>query len=227
MFKSFNYLLLLITASLALATGVNAGENETNKLKSITFGESNTLYSLRQLDKKLIIDAVGQKSASGLFIESPEACLKADSLSWSWRVDRIQPTADITVEEREDFAAAIMILFGKPGLFSKPKGLIYAFTNTDLPANSVVDSPRAPDNFRTIVLDNQDSPLKNWLSWERNIIDDYQLAYGELPDKDLHTIGVFTDNDQTLEPVAASYDLRSCNLSLRAAIDGLELESDD
>ena len=216
MFKSYLYSLFL---TILFSAGVNAQENDPNQLKSVTFGDSDTKYLLRQQNQKLIIEAIGRESASGLFVIDPQTCLQSDRLSWSWRVDKIQPTADITIAEQEDFAAAIMVLFGKPGLFSKPKGLIYAFTNTDLPPNSVVNSPRAPDNFRTIVLDNQDSPLMDWLDWERNIIDDYQLAYGELPSKDLHTIGVFTDNDQTLEPVAASYDLSSCNLPLQVSID--------
>lgn len=191
-----------------LASKINAQENE---LMSVTFGESDTKYSFRNQDQKFIIDAKGQDSASGLFVPDPNMCLDNNQLAWSWRVDQIQPTADITMEEKEDFAAALIILFGKPGLFSKPKGLIYAFANTDLPEGSVVNSPRAPDNFRSIVLENENSPLMNWLQYERNIIKDYELAYGHPPDKKLYTIGVFTDNDQTQEPVKASYYLQSCS----------------
>lgn len=201
---------LLLTTSLTLASNVNA---QINDLKSITFGDSDTEYSFRDQDDRLIIDAEGRDSASALFVTNPDMCLYQDQLSWSWRVEQIQPTADITMEDKEDFAAALIVLFGKPGLFSKPKGLIYAFTNTDLPPGSIVNSPRAPNNFRTIILDNKDSPLMNWLNYDRDIIKDYELAYGETPDKALHTIGVFTDNDQTMEPVQASYDLQSCRLS--------------
>ena len=122
-------------------------------------------------------------------------------------------TADITVEEKEDFAASLFIIFGKPGVFSKPKVLIYAFANTNLPQGSIVNSPNAPDNFRTIVLENQETPLMNWFQYKRNILDDYELVYGEMPEKMLHSIGIFTDNDQTGEAVEASYDLQSCNLS--------------
>ncbi len=200
---------LLLTLFIIPASKANVQENE---LMSVTLGESDTKYSFRNQDEKFIIDAEGQDSASGLFVPDPNVCLNKDQLAWSWRVDQIQSTADITVEEKEDFAAALIILFGKPGLFSKPKGLIYAFANTDLPEGSVVNSPRAPDNFRTIVLENKDSPLMNWLQYRRNIIKDYELAYGETPDKDLYTIGVFTDNDQTQEPVKASYYLQSCGL---------------
>ena len=201
---------LLMTIFIIPVGKISAQENE---LMSFTFGESDTKYSFRDQDQKFIIDAEGQDSASGLFVPDPNICLDNDQLAWSWRVDQIQLSADITVEEKEDFAASLIVLFGKPGLFSKPKGLIYAFANTDLPEGSIVNSPRAPDNFRTIVLENQDSPLKNWLQYKRNIIKDYELAYGETPDKDLYTIGVFTDNDQTQEPVKASYHLQSCRFS--------------
>ena len=202
--------ILLLTSLLIPTSKVNAQENE---LMPITLGEGDTEYSFRNQDQKFIIDAKGKDSASGLFVPDPNICLDNDQLAWSWRVDQIQPTADITIEEKEDFAASLIILFGKPGLFSKPKGLIYAFANTDLPQGSVVNSPRAPDNFRTIVLENQDSPLMNWLEYKRNIIEDYELAYGESPDKTLYTIGVFTDNDQTKEAVKASYYLQSCKFS--------------
>lgn len=212
--KRYQQLLTVLFALLLSTTVVCHAQEE--ELKSVNFGEGeDTEYSFDNLDNRLIINAIGQDSASGLFIEKPETCLEDNKLSWSWKVDRIQPTADITVEEKEDFAASLLIIFGKPSLFSKPKGLIYAFANTDLPMNSVVNSPRAPDNFRTIVLDNNQSPLMDWQQYKRDIIEDYKLVYGEIPDKTLHTIGVFTDNDQTKEPVKASYDLESCNLSVQ------------
>ena len=203
----------LSTAVLAifLSTGASAYAKDS-KLKSVTFGEADTQYSIQNQDDELIINAVGKDSASGLFVLEPESCLKQNKLSWSWKVDRLQPSADITVKDKEDFAASLLIIFGKPGLFSKPKGLIYAFANTDLPQGSVVNSPRAPDNFRTIVLDNSQSPLMNWSQYQRDIIEDYELAYGEAPNKTLHSIGVFTDNDQTKEAVQASYILESCDL---------------
>jgi len=201
---------ILTTLFLSITVASNAQENE---LQSVSFGDRDTEYSLSNQGEKLIINAKGQESASGLFVPNPEVCLENNQLSWSWRVDQIQPSANIEVEEKEDYGASILIIFGKPSLLSKPKGLIYGFTNTDLPPGSIVESPRAPDNFRTIVLANKQSPLKNWLEYKRNIIQDYQLAYGEIPDKDLHSIGIFTDNDQTQEPVKAAYELKSCNLT--------------
>ena len=208
--KGHKFSTIVLAVLLSTAVVSHAQENE---LKSVTFGESDTQYSFQNKNNRLIINAVGQDSASGLFVPEPETCLDENKLSWSWKVDRLQPTADITVENKEDFAASLLIIFGKPSLFSKPKGLIYAFANTNLPSGSVVNSPRAPDNFRTIILDNSQSPLMKWSHYQRDIIADYELAYGKAPDKTLHTIGVFTDNDQTKEPVKASYILESCNLS--------------
>ena len=220
----FSKLLNIILTALFLSIAVTCNAEE-NELQSVSFGDKDTEYSFRNLKEKLIIDANGRKSASGLFVANPQDCLENNQLSWSWRVDRIQPTADITVEEKEDFAASILVIFGKPSLFSRPKGLIYAFANTDLPQGAVVNSPRATDNFRSIVLANNQSPLKNWLQYQRNILDDYELAYGEMPDKDLYSIGIFTDNDQTQEPVKASYQLESCNLDPVSKIDEVEKKS--
>ena len=205
---------LLLAGLLFLLLPLSSGQTQILKqeLKAINFNEEDTRYSFDNQDDQLVIDAMGVNSASGLFVPQPELCLDDDFLSWAWKVDTLQTTADITDEEKEDFGASLIVLFGKPGLFSKPKGLIYAFANTDLPVGSVVESPRAPDNFRTIVLDNSQSPLMNWRDYKRNIIEDYKVAYGEAPTKKLHTIGIFTDNDQTQEPVKASYALKSCNL---------------
>ena len=129
---------LLLALLLSTAVVSHAQENE---LKSVTLGEGDTEYSFKDRDNQLIIDAVGRDSASGLFVQEPKTCLNDNRLSWSWKVDRIQPTADITVKNKEDFAASLLVIFGKPSLFSKPKGLIYAFANTDLPTGSIVNSP--------------------------------------------------------------------------------------
>ena len=94
-----NRLSILLTGLfLTIAVVCQAKENE---LKSVTFGDYDTEYSFRNEQQKLIIDAVGRESASGLFVDNPELCLQSDRLSWSWRVDKIQPTADITVEEKK------------------------------------------------------------------------------------------------------------------------------
>ena len=209
--KPSKYLSSFLLA-LFLSAPISSSAQE-NEFKPVTFGEKATHYSLSQQGRKIIIEAEGQDSASGLFLSNPEICLDNNQLSWSWRVEQIQETADITVEEKEDFAASVFIIFGKPGVFSQPKVLIYAFANTDLPQGSIVNSPHAPDNFRTIVLENQESSLMSWFQYERNIIEDYELVYGEMPEKMLYSIGVFTDNDQTGEPVKAFYNLQSCDLS--------------
>ena len=51
---------------------------EENEFKSVTFGDRDTDYSFRNDKQKLIIDAVGRESASGLFLSEPETCLESD-----------------------------------------------------------------------------------------------------------------------------------------------------
>ena len=117
--KHLLFLLLALFFSTAMVSNA-----QNNELISISFADKDTKYSYEEEDEKLIIHAEGQNSASGLFVSDPATCLENNQLTWSWRVDQIHDTADITVEEKEDFAASLLIIFGKPGLLSKPKGLI-------------------------------------------------------------------------------------------------------
>src|SRR3546814_7344912 len=74
-------------------------------------------------------------------------------LEWTWRVDQLQQAADIRVRDREDFAAAIFLIFGRPSMLQPDvPTLVYVWTTDLLPENSVVDSPHYPGVVRDIVV---------------------------------------------------------------------------
>ena len=75
----------------------------------------------------------------------------------------------------------------------------------DLPVGTVISSPNDPDRVRTMILGNKTTPLTQWVQENRNFVDDYREAFGTLPDKPLRTVGIFTDNDNTQEPVTSYY----------------------
>ena len=180
-----------------------------NIFQHIILGNSPTRYIISEIKDEIVeIEAIGALGASGMYSEKPELFFKENSvLEWSWKVDEIHGSADIKVKEQEDFATSIHLVFGKKTMFSKPKVLVYAWVGNGEDIGSVVKSPRAPDNFRTIILGNASSPLGIWQKHSRDILADYERVYGEAPDQDLSTIGVFTDNDQTQQSVKSSYRL--------------------
>ncbi|MGH6933366.1 MAG: DUF3047 domain-containing protein, partial [Dongiaceae bacterium] len=44
-----------------------------------------------------------------------------------------------------------------------------------------------------------------WVSEERDVVDDFRRAYGREPPLEVRVIALFTDNDQTGQPVESYY----------------------
>lgn len=199
----FTYLLVLLFPMQA-----TAGKSEIFS-EHIVLGDYATLYSVKSINNNVVeIHAEGRNSSSSLYTKMPSHFLDdTRKFSWSWKVNDIQKSSNIYIKEKEDFAASIVFVFGKSNVFSKPKVLSYAWVGNDILQGSIVKSPRAPDHFRTLILNNINTDLKVWKHHNRDILNDFKLAYGHYPDETLTSIGVLTDNDQTLEKVSSEYKL--------------------
>ena len=168
--------------------------------------EGATDYERVTVDGIDAIRAMGRDSASGLYREVQLQVSDHPWLEWRWRVDRLQGTADIRIKQREDFAAAIFLIFGRPSMFNRDvPTLAYVWTSDRLPEGSVVDSPYHPGSVRSIVVRSGRSRLGRWVTERRNVVDDFRRSFGrELPGA-VEVVALFTDNDQTREPVEAYY----------------------
>ena len=165
-----------------------------------------TEYRRVEVDGTPYIRAIGRNSASGLY---REVIFRPDEypwLEWTWRVDKLQQTADIRTKAGEDLAAAIFLLFGRPGWF-RPEvpTLVYVWTNDKLPKGAVVLSPYHSGTVRAIVLESGTENLGQWVSVRRNVVEDYLTAFGEEPPDAVEMIALWSDNDQTGEPVETYY----------------------
>ena len=162
--------------------------------------------------------AEGKSSASGL-IRLVEIDVRAcAALEWSWRVDRAQASVDLTDKAKEDVAAALFLLFGDPGFLTMPEKvptLRYVWTGGPQAAGAVIDSPYLPGTVRSLVLRDASAPRARWVTERRDVAADFKMAFpGKTPER-IHALALFTDNDQTREPVIAYYgDVRiSCRRS--------------
>lgn len=165
-----------------------------------------TDYERTKLDGVAAIRAVGRDSASGLYRDVRYQVAEHPWLAWTWRVDQLQQTADIRIKEREDFAAAIFLIFGRPSMFNRDvPTLAYVWTSSQLPEDAVVDSPYHPGTVRSIVLRSGGEHLGRWVEERRNVLDDFRKAFGREPPDAVEVVALFTDNDQTGEPVEAFY----------------------
>ncbi len=165
-------------------------------------------YRLAVVDGKISIRAVGHGYASGLVRRVSVDTRQCPWIEWVWRVEVIQPDADIRVKESEDVAASIFLLFGDTDLaidFKKIPTLRYVWTNDKVSEGTVVDNPYFPETVRSIVIRSGSKQVGKWITERRNLAIDFQQAFGYHPKVPIEAIALFTDNDQTKQPVEASY----------------------
>lgn len=191
---------------------VTAADGLQRLYQHVILGDRPTRYKVNQKSNNnsvvYEITAIGDHSASGLYVEDPQSLIIGyPNVEWSWRVDQIQKSADISVKRKEDFPASIQFVFGESSLFSRPKVLSYAWVADNKEIEKIISSPRIPNHFKTIILDNEKSEIGVFKYHKRNIIEDYKKAFGDYPNKELSAFGIFTDNDQTKEPVQAVYSI--------------------
>jgi hypothetical protein len=80
--------------------------------------------------------------------------------------------------------------------------LMYVWCNTRSPGTVIVN-PRT-DRIRKLVVESGSGKLRQWISYERDIRQDYETAFGEAPGA-LVGIGIMTDSDNTRTATRAWY----------------------
>lgn len=83
--------------------------------------------------------------------------------------------------------------------------LAYVWTSGRISEGLIADSPYHPGTTRNIVVRSGEERLGQWVPERRNVIDDFRRAFGREPPESVEVIALFTDNDQTREPVEANY----------------------
>lgn len=168
-----------------------------------------TKYRITTVDGRVVIQATGRNAASGLIRLVQTDTARCPVISWSWRVDTLQKDADLRIKDKEDVAASIFLLFGDPGFLVNPDPvptLRYVWTNKKFPIEAVIDNPHLPGVVRSVVIRSGEEHLGQWMTERRNVIDDFEIAFGQPPPDTIHAIVLFTDNDETKQPVEAYYE---------------------
>ncbi|WP_282607446.1 DUF3047 domain-containing protein [Pelagibius sp. Alg239-R121] len=185
-----------------------------------------TDYQLTIFDEAVAIRARGQESASGLIRAvdiDPVAC---PEIEWAWAATKIQQSVNLHDKQSDDVAASLFLLFGDPGLYSDPDPvptLRYVWTTDHVQPDEVIDNPYLSGVVKSIAVrvtspaGDQASPPAAWVVEHRNILEDFTRAFGHPPAEGLQAFALFSDNDQTSEPVEAYYGWARVNCSGEAA----------
>lgn len=167
-----------------------------------------TEYRPVERDGRAAIRAVGRRTASGLARRvdiNPNTCR---NIHWWWRVDRMQTDVDLRKKSKEDVAASLFLAFGDPGFLMLPNPVPtvrYVWTTDHMKKGEMFDNPFQPDIIRTIVVENRSDLLGEWVEFTRDLYADFIAAFGKPPKEHLKLVSIFTDNDQSKQPVMAYY----------------------
>jgi hypothetical protein len=171
-----------------------------------------TRYVLVSEDGKSAIQAVGQQSSSGLYKEITYPIREYPWLEWKWKLEKAHKTADLKIKEKEDMALGVFFIFSRPWLPWKTGSIAYVlpwktgsiayvWTSANHSPGQIVMHPRHP----YVILEAGEEKKGRWITERRNLYEDYKRVYGHYPEKNPKAIALFTDNDQTKEPVIGYY----------------------
>ena len=143
-----------------------------------------TEYQLALIGDRIGIRARGKGGASGLARVVDLDAERCPTIEWSWRVDRLQASADLRSKAHEDVAASIFVMFGDPGLFSMPKSvptIRYVWTNEKIPVGAIIDNPYLPGVVRSIVVQSGNAAVGSWVTEQRDLYRDFVDAFNATP----------------------------------------------
>lgn len=128
------------------------------------------------------------------------------TLSWKWRVNKLPDGADESTSDYNDAAASIYVVFGfgRVALVKKvPKSIRYTWS-TSLEEGTVVS--KLFGNQKIMVVESGPEKMGEWITFRRNIVEDYRRLFGNDPPATPIAILIMSDGDSTNSEAIADYD---------------------
>ncbi|MDD5758991.1 MAG: DUF3047 domain-containing protein [Desulfobulbaceae bacterium] len=160
-----------------------------------------THYTVVEKDGRFCVEAVSKASASGLFYEIDVDTDIMPILTWQWQIEDVLDKGDATKKSGDDYAARVYVVFPS-SFFWRTRALNYIWDNR-LPKETVIVNAYTK-NAMMIVVESGAGQKGKWVTEERNIREDYLLAFGEPPPA-VGAIAIMTDTDDTGESARAWY----------------------
>ncbi|MCK5683086.1 DUF3047 domain-containing protein [bacterium] len=163
-----------------------------------------TSYSLTDVDKKTVLKAVSQNSASGLIKKIKIDLETHPFLNWSWRVEKqLASTFDEKQKSGDDYAARIYIVVSGGMIFWKTIALNYVWSKNSAKGETWPNA-FAPKNAIMVALRSSEAPLSTWHIEKRNIRDDFKKLFKKKI-RFVDAVVIMSDSDNTQKNVTAFY----------------------
>ncbi len=184
-------------------------------------GKRSTRYTPRVIDGRHVVHAEADSAASLLRRKVRRDGSELGSVRFSWRVQDLITSADLTDRDTDDSPVRLILAFdgdhsrlslrnrlafelahAVSGEMPPFATLMYVWDNK-APVESVIHSGRT-DRIRKIVLESGAGQLGVWRHHDRDIAADFRTTFGEEPGA-LVSIGLMTDSDNTRSIAEAWY----------------------
>lgn len=184
-----------------------------------------TQYELVPEQDKTVMRAFADSASSGLMQHVNIDTHAQPWLHWRWKIDKLGTKFIQATESKEDTPARIILgfdgdkdtlPFSEQILFETARiitgydfpyaTLMYEW-HSNSPVETIVQSKRS-SRIRALIVENGPEHVGKWREFSRNVVEDFEKAYGEKPGK-LIGIGILTDSDNIGETVETWYgDMR-------------------
>jgi len=161
-------------------------------------GDLRDVYRIRSTDE-VYLEARAVNSAVAIAKKFEYDLNEFPYLKWQWRVLKLPLEGDERFKETGDSAAAIYVIFDG---FFRPDTIKYVWS-ASLPLGTTTESPYS-GKTKIVVLQNQHSPLEQWITESVNVEADYKRLFKKEP-KPVQAIGLMSDSDNTSSVSVAHY----------------------
>ncbi|MCI1280208.1 MAG: DUF3047 domain-containing protein [Nitrospira sp.] len=182
--------------------------------------ERHTTYEVVKDGSISVVKAVSEASASGLTKAVTIDPHEYPIVRWRWKVENVLPQGNVHRKDGDDYPARLYITFAyepdKVGLGRKlkyqagrmlfgdiPIGALNYIWDAKSPVGTVVDNAFT-DFAKMIVVESGSQRIGSWVEEERNVFEDYRLAFGEEPPA-ISGVAIMSDTDNTKERAVAYY----------------------
>lgn len=130
---------------------------------------------------------------------------KTPILSWKVRAEILPDNANEDDKDLNDSVASIYVIFDMGHvLFKKvPKSIRYTWSST---LKEGTELSKFFGNQKIVVVESGPRKTGQWVTFERNIVEDYRRLFGDPPPKNPLAILILSDGDSTGSLVEADYD---------------------
>ena len=203
--KSLLVASLLLIATPSFPATIHVGRFSNGDLAGWTpetfRGKRQTAYTLVQDEGRTVLRAESRQAASGLMHRIEVDPRLYPVLRWSWKIDHTLKKENARTRDGDDFAARVYVIF--PGTFFWQTRAINYVWSGKLPVGTAIPNAYTK-NAMIVAVESGEERVRQWVSEERNIAEDFRRLFGEEPPR-LGGVAVMTDTDNTGEEAVAWY----------------------